>query len=417
MTPLALDAPQTLVVALAAILVGRWITRRVPALEAANVPSVIYGGVLFAAVFAIARAAGAVEVRFANDLRDVLLPVYFATIGLTAKLAALRSGGRPLFVVCAFTVGLLVMQNVIGLIGARVFDLHPFMGLLAGSIPFVGGPGTAVAWGKEGEALGVVGATEVGLACATIGVVVGGLAAAPLTGWLVRRHALAPVATRLAVTIDTPAPPLHAVDTASTPVSHPRGDAGSPALTLDRAIDALIVLALCVVVGRLLHAAVTAAGITVPGFLTAMLVAVVLTNIADVLRIPTATRAIDLFGELALELFLAMSLMSVQLWMLAALAGPIAVISAVQIVTTCAVCAWVLFAWLGRSYDAAVTVGGVIGYGLSSMPVAMATMDRVTARHGPSPRAVLTISLAGAIFVDVVNAMLIRAFMALPGLH
>jgi glutamate:Na+ symporter, ESS family len=225
------------------------------------------------------------------------------------------------------------------------------------------------------------------------------------------------VATRLAVTIDTPAPPLHAVDTASTPVSHPRGDAGSPALTLDRAIDALIVLALCVVVGRLLHAAVTAAGITVPGFLTAMLVAVVLTNIADVLRIPTATRAIDLFGELALELFLAMSLMSVQLWMLAALAGPIAVISAVQIVTTCAVCAGVLFAWLGRSYDAAVTVGGVIGYGLSSMPVAMATMDRVTARHGPSPRAVLTISLAGAIFVDVVNAMLIRAFMALPGLH
>jgi ESS family glutamate:Na+ symporter len=422
--PIALDATQTLLVALAAILVGRTLTRAIPALERSNVPSVIFGGVLFALVLTGARAASAFEVRFSTDLRDVLLPVYFATIGLTAKLGALRSGGRPLLLVCVFTVLLLVMQNAIGVGLADLFGLHPFIGLLAGSVPFVGGPGTAVAWGKEGEALGVVGATEVGLACATIGVVVGGLLAAPLTGWLVRSRGLAPVTARGPATDSATAAPWHTVETASVPVDHPAAHAAPPgptadgaaprsAYSLDAAVNALAVLAVCVVFGKLLHGVVTSAGVTVPGFLTAMLVAVVLTNVADLVRLPTATPTIDLFGELALELFLAMSLMAVQLWTLAEMAGPILAISIVQIVTTCVACAWLLFRWLGRSYDAAVTVGGVIGYGLSSMPVAMATMERVTDRFGPSPRAVLTISLAGAIFVDVANALLIKLTMTL----
>ncbi len=399
MTSFSLSPLDTLLVALAVLFLGRELARRVPALDRSNVPHAVFGGVLCALLILGLREVGGIEVRFASDLRDVLLLAFFSTIGLTGRFRALMRGGRPFLIVCGFTVALLLIQNAAGIAMALGFGLHPFLGLQAGSISFVGGPGTAAAWGKVGAEMGIVGAMEVGLACATIAVVVGGLVAAPVTGWIIERHGL-----RAAAAAD------HHHPLWQVPADAPDGGM----VRVDEILGTMLVLAVCVVVGSHVNDWLRPRIPGVPGFLMAMLVAIVVTNVADVFRWRISERAVEHLGEISLELFLAMSLMSVQLWTVARLAGPIVVISAVQVVLTCALCALVLFRMLGRDYDAAVTVGGVIGFGVSSMPVAMATMDNISARYGPSPRALLTISLAGAFFVDFANALVVQGLLKLP---
>jgi ESS family glutamate:Na+ symporter len=221
--------------------------------------------------------------------------------------------------------------------------------------------------------------------------------AAPVTGWIIERHRL-----RAAAEVGSHHPLWE------VPAQDRR------MVRVDEILGTMLVLALCVVIGSHVNAWLKPLVPGVPGFLTAMFVAIVITNVADALKLSISDAAVEHLGELALELFLAMAIMSVQLWTVAQLAGPIIAISIVQIVLTCALCVFVLFRMLGRDYDAAVTVGGVIGFGVSSMPVAMATMDNLSARYGPSPKALLTISLAGAFFVDFANALVVQGMLRLP---
>lgn len=151
-----------------------------------------------------------------------------------------------------------------------------------------------------------------------------------------------------------------------------------------------------------------------PGFLTAMLAGVVLGNTLDAFRRPFDLEAIEHAGEVALQVFLVLSLMSLRLWTVSNTIWPLVINAAVQITLSCLVAIFLLFRWLGRDYDAAVTAGGFLGFGLSSMPVAMATMEQLASRYGPSPKAFLLITLCGSIFVDLANALIIKAFLALP---
>jgi len=154
-----------------------------------------------------------------------------------------------------------------------------------------------------------------------------------------------------------------------------------------------------------------------PGFLTAMLVGVVITNVGDAIGAKFDFAPIERGGEIALQAFLVMYLMSLKLWTLGAAIGPLMANVALQVVVTVMIGVLLLFRWLGRDYDAAVTVGGFLGFGLSSMPVAMATMDGVASRYGPSPKAFLLITLAGSFFVDLANAFIVKGFLALPWFH
>ena len=160
-----------------------------------------------------------------------------------------------------------------------------------------------------------------------------------------------------------------------------------------------------------------AAGLVLPGFLTAMLRGVLITNVADLASVRLDMGPIDRNGQIALQAFLAMYLMSLKLWTLGEVMVPLALNVVVQVVVTTLIAVFVLFRLLGRDYDAGVTVGGFLGFGLSSMAVGMATMDRVASRYGPSPRAFLLITLAGSFFVDLANALVVQAFVALPMFH
>jgi ESS family glutamate:Na+ symporter len=309
----------------------------------------------------------------------------------------LKAGGRPLVILCVVTVLLLVVQNLVGILVAYAAGAHPFYGLLVGSISFVGGPGTAAAWAREAQAMGLVHASEVAVGAATLAVVVGAIVSGPVTGWLVRRNRLhgprgvAPaswVAPETAV--PAPAPPIATV------------------------MLVLLLIVLAVLAGDIANQWARAAGLVLPGFLTAMLAGAAITNGADAIGAKMDFAPIERGGEIALQAFLVMYLMSLKLWTLGSAIGPLVANVAIQVAVTVAIGVLVLFRWLGRDYDAAVTVGGFLGFGLSSMPVAMATMDSVASRYGPSPKAFLLIALAGSFFVDLANAFVVKAFLLLP---
>src|SRR6185295_4525515 len=181
---------QTFAVGLVALALGTTLCRRVRVLERLDIPTPVVGGVLIALGVAALRRFADIEILFASKISDFLLLMFFTSVGLSAKLSALKAGGKPLVILCAATVILIVAQNFAGIAVAMGFGANPYYGVLVGSISFVGGPGTAAAWAKEAEAAGLKGAAEVAVAGATLAVVVGALVAGPVTGWLVRRKKL-----------------------------------------------------------------------------------------------------------------------------------------------------------------------------------------------------------------------------------
>jgi ESS family glutamate:Na+ symporter len=405
MVNIALSELETLALGLFALVVATAIAGRVPMLKRFNVPIPVVGGVLVAVAVALLHRFAGTSIQFAGQLTNFFLLVFFTTVGLSAKFTALKAGGRPLVILCVVTVILLVVQNLVGMLVAWVAGAHPFYGLLIGSVSFVGGPGTAAAWAKEAQAMGLEHAPEVAVGAATLAVVVGALVSGPVTGWLIKRKKL------LGPSGETPA--SWVAPEAATPVPA----APVPVAPIATIMLVLLVIVAAVLAGDAANQWARSAGLVLPGFLTAMLAGVAITNLGDAIGARIDLSPIQRGGEIALQAFLVMYLMSLKLWTLGAAIGPLMANVAIQVVVTVMVGVLLLFRWLGRDYDAAVTVGGFLGFGLSSMPVAMATMDSVASRYGPSPKAFLLIALAGSFFVDLANALVVKAFLMLPWFH
>jgi len=394
---ISLTEAQTLAVGLFALVVAGAITRYVPFLSRLNVPVPVIGGLLVAVAVSLIYRYSGISIQFAGKLTEFFLLMFFTTVGLSAKLSSLKAGGRPLMILCTATVILLVVQNAVGLLVAMMRDAHPYYGLLIGSISFVGGPGTAAAWAEEARKIGLDHAPEVAVGAATLAVIVGAIVAGPITGWLIRRHKLQGSAA------ETPA--MWVSPESRRPV---------PQQPISTIIGLLFLILIAVVAGAALNEWSRAAGVVLPGFLTAMLVGVAISNLSDVFGANFDLAPIERVGELTLQAFLAMYLMSLKIWTLGTVIEPLLVNVVLQVFVTSLIGVLLLFRWLGRDYDAAVTVGGFLGFGLSSMPVAMATMDSVALRYGPSPKAFLLVTLAGSFFVDLANAFVVKGFLSLP---
>ena len=394
---LSLSNLETLAVGLLALVAANAIARAVPLISRISVPTPVIGGLLVALAAALLHWFGDTSIQFAGDLTNFLLLVFFTTVGLSVKLSALKAGGRPLVILCVVTVFLLVVQNVVGILMASAVGAHPMYGLLIGSISFVGGPGTAAAWAQEAQKMGLMNAPEVAVGAATLAVLVGALVSGPVTGWIIRRHKL-----------HGPTGETHASWVA------PQAAAPEPAAPIETVMVVLLLIVGAILAGDSANQWARSAGLVLPGFLTAMLAGAVITNVADRIGARIDLPPIERGGEIALQAFLVMYLMSLKLWTLGAAIGPLMANVAIQVLVTVIIGVLLLFRWLGRDYDAAVTVGGFLGFGLSSMPVAMSTMDSVAIRYGPSPKAFLLIALAGSFFVDLANAFIVKAFLMLP---
>ncbi len=394
---LELGELQTLIIAIIALFIGGWLRRNISFLSRVDIPNAVVGAAVVAILVLIGQISFHIDVSFGSRMRDALLLVFFTTIGLSAKLEALRAGGKPLLILCLVTLFVLVAQNVGGAAFAVVWGAHPAFGVLAGSLSFVGGPGTAMAWSNELEAQGLANAGIVGVGASTLAIVAGALVAGPVTGWIIRRHKLHSTAQPTDLTFAAP-------ETATDP------DAGS----IERLLGSVLVIATAVFMGEKINQFGNLAGMVLPGFLSAMIAGVIITNLSDLFRYKLDFVPIERGGAVALQLFLVTALMATPLISVAQIIVPLAVNVVIQITVTCAVAYFLLFRLLGRDYDAAVTVGGFLGFGLASMPVAMGTMDEVAKRYGPSPKAFLLITLAGSFFVDLANAFIAKGFLSLP---
>ena len=395
MTVHELAGADVLITSILVLFLGAWLTRRIPFLRRYIIPEAVTGGLICSSLVAVLYVFFEREIRFDMRMRDLLLLIFFSTIGLTAKLRLLAEGGKALAILVVVAAVFLVVQDVTGVLLAKLVGAHPAYGLFGGSISFAGGYGTAIAWGKVAEEAGLAQAGAVGVAFATFGLIAGGVIGGPIAERLIASHGLQGGA------------PQDAEDTLEDE------EAGAIVSLTDR-LGTLLVLALCVAIGDLMNRLLFSEGVTLPGFLTAMAVGILITNGSDLLKIPLSRPAIDSVGELSLALFLSMSLMSMQLWTLASGALTLLLVLFAQMLAMTVFTVFVVFRAMGRNYDASVISAGFVGLGLGATPVGIANMRALTQKYGASPKAFLVIPLVGAFFIDIVNALVIKLFIGLP---
>ncbi len=385
-----------LIVAILVLYLGKIVTGKVNFLDRYNIPPAVTGGIICSLLVALLQGVWDIRITFDLHLRDLFLLFFFSTIGLGAKLSTLAEGGKTLAILTLVAAVLLVLQNTAGVGLALLAGGNPGYGMLAGSISFAGGHGTAIAWGQVAAEAGLQGAEEFGIACATFGLIAGGLIGGPVGGWLIKKYQLSPT------TVPADAAEEALEEKTSGPVH------------IDKVLGTLLILAVCVTAGDLVNRYLSMKGLSLPGFLTAMMVGIVITNMTDVFGKSLSKKTIDAAGELSLQLFLAMSLMSMQLWSLVGSAGPILVMVLAQTLVITLVAVYLVFVLTGRDYDSAVMSSGFCGLGLGATPVAIANMTAITGKFGASPKAFLVIPLIGAFFIDLLNALIIKFFLALP---
>jgi glutamate:Na+ symporter, ESS family len=394
-----LDTLETLMAASLVLLLGRQILARTPILRTYSIPEPVIGGLLVALLVFALRRALLIDVRFDTALQAPLMLTFFATIGLNADLAGLKAGGRSLIRFLGAVVGLLVMQDALGTGLAWAVGQDPLLGLLGASVTLSGGHGTGAAWAKVfAERHGLASATEIAIACATFGLILGGLIGGPVARFLITRYGLMPSAGS---------------DVAdATGFEQPK--AVRP-ITADAVIETVALIAVCLAVGSALASWLAGTAFELPAFVCVLFVGVVLRNGLALLGwYQVVEREVSLLGNVSLGLFLAIALMSLRLGDLASLALPLFAILIVQAIAMAVYAIFVTFRVMGRNYDAAVLAAGHCGFGLGATPTAIANMQAITERFGPSHLAFLVVPMVGAFFIDIANAIVIKLFLLLP---
>lgn len=401
---------ETAAVALAVLLLGYWLRTRVGFLDRMNFPAPVIGGLLAAVTVLAVKLSGLPPIKFDAALQQPMMFAFFTTLGFAASIRLLRKGGLGVILLLVLASVVSLMQSLLGMGVATAFGLHPLTGVLTGTVTLSGGPATGLALAPQFEAAGVAGASVIATATAMAGITLAGLFGAPIATWLIERRKLDP---RLN--------PEQAADVASdSDAASPGAITGvsvaaptSAALTFGvLKVAAIIVISMWL--GGLISAALTNAGIKLPGYIGAMIVAGIIRNVDDatgILKLPLA--AIEVAGSVTLALFLVIAMMNLDLTLLAGLALPLIVNLVLQLIMIALLVVGPIWWLMGRNYDSAVTAGGFAGFMLGITANAMAIMGSLVEKYGPAPRAFLTVPLVGAFFIDFTNALILTAALNL----
>ncbi len=390
-----LDPLTSLLAAVVVLLIGTLLNRRIGVLSKYNIPDPITGGLLFALLAALAWAAFQFKVITDQSIKPLLLLMFFGGVGMCADLRRLGRGGKALVIFLLVLFPYILVQNAVGVAVARMLDLHPIFGLVAGSITLVGGHGTGAAYAERfADVNNLQAVMELSMTVATIGLIAGGVIAGPVAQYLLSRYRLRSQAESEARESEQP------------PQTAP--------ITTVGMVGALAGILTAVLAGRWLAAAFSGGSITIPSFLWCMLLGVAIRNLAPFARIPFDDRASDLISGVCLSLFLVMTMMALDLIEVARSAGPLILIVMAQMVCVVLFAIFVCFRITGRDYEAAVTSAAFIGFSMGSTATAMANMQAITAKFGPAPQSYLIVPLAGAFFIDLMNAFILTLILSLP---
>lgn len=398
----------TLISAVIVLLLGRFLVNRIDFLKRYNIPEPVAGGLVAAVVSLLVHTFWGYSIVFSSELQTSFMLVFFASIGLSANFMKLKEGGTALVIFLICVASFIVVQNAVGMSLATLLGLDPLIGLIAGSITLTGGHGTAGAWGEILESQhGIQGALALGMASATFGLIIGGVIGGPLAKLLINRYSLAQAKTNAEIQQRDTHVEQNSDDLA--PFENPHQ---VRLITADNAITTLGMFAACLAFAEFMTGFSKGTWFELPTFVWALGGGVILRNILEsVLKVDIFDRAIDVFGNASLSLYLAMALLSLKLWQLADLAGPLVVILGAQTLTMALYAAFVTFRVMGENYDAAVLAAGHCGFGMGATPTAVANMQAITNMYGPSHKAFLIVPLCGAFFVDLINATVIQLML------
>lgn len=390
-----LDMYQTLAAAVLVLLLGNYLKKKIYFLQKFCIPAPVIGGLIFAIMTCICYVTGIAEFSFDDTLREVCMVFFFTSVGFQANLKVLKSGGKSLIVFLGLVIVLIILQNLTAVGLAKLLNLNPLIGMCTGSIPMVGGHGTAGAFGPVLEDLNIKGATTICTAAATFGLIFGSLIGGPLGKRLIEKHSL----------LNT---------TANDDDSLLVEDEKKHERHTNMYADAVFQLILAIGVGTIFTMLLTKTGLTFPIYIGAMLAAALMRNICEYTGIATIHMGeINDLGGISLSLFLGMAMITLRLWELASLALPLFILLAAQVLLIIIFTYVIEFNIMGRDYDAAILVSGTCGFGTGATPNAMANMQAVCDQYVPSIKAYLLIPLVGSLFADFLNSLVITFFINL----
>ena len=395
MKTINVDMYQTLAVAVGVLYLGGFLKKKVRFLETFCIPSPVIGGIIFAIISCILHVAGIIEFQFDETLKTVCMVMFFTSVGFQANIKVLKAGGKSLIVFLLCLIVLIFAQNAVAVGLSKLLGVSSLVGMCTGSIPMVGGHGTAGAFGPVLEDLNIKGATTICTAAATFGLIFGSLIGGPLGKRLIEKHSLLNTAANEDDSLLVEDEKKHERHT-------------------NMYADAVFQLILAIGVGTIFTMLLTKTGLTFPIYIGAMLAAALMRNICEYTGIATIHMGeINDLGGISLSLFLGMAMITLRLWELASLALPLVILLAAQVLLIIIFTYVIEFNIMGRDYDAAILVSGTCGFGTGATPNAMANMQAVCDQYVPSIKAYLLIPLVGSLFADFLNSLVITFFINL----
>lgn len=386
---------QTIAVAVVVLILGAFLKRKIFFLEKFCIPAPVIGGLIFAIFTLICYSTGILEIDFDDTLKEVCMVFFFTSVGFQANLKVLKSGGKPLLIFLVLVIILIITQNFTAIGLANLLGLDSLTGMTTGSIPMVGGHGTAGAFGPVLEDFGISGATTVCTAAATFGLIAGSLMGGPIGNRLIKKH-------NLLETIKNDDDTLLVEEEEK----HERH--------FSMYAPAVFQLIIAVGIGTIFSKLLSLTGMTFPIYIGAMIAAAIMRNIGEYTgKITIHMGEINDLGGICLSLFLGIAMITLKLWQLADLALPLVILLAGQVALMFLFSYIVVFNVMGRNYDAAVLVAGTCGFGMGATPNAMANMQAICEKYEPSVKAYLIIPIVGSLFADFLNSLTITFFINL----
>lgn len=401
MINLDLNIVSTLILAIVLCLFGNFIKNKFNIFNKVCIPTPVIGGLFFSLLIFILRKFGVLEITMDTSLMPYFLSIFFISVGFCINIFSAKGGGRLLFLywlLCAF-LGL--FQNLIAVFSSKLLHIKPLLGFMCGSVSMEGGHGYALAFGKTIESIGIENACAIGIAAATLGLITGGLLGGPVGRFLIYKYDLKPLkggsrlfkSNKTQNTIKVNKPKIQ-----FTPIGF-----------LENILILLLIMNISFFVSNIIY---LKTNILIPNIVIGMLLSVIINNFNIKKQVFDFYEDLfDFIQNISLDIFLTMALMSIDLYALSSLLGPILIIVFFQVIFVLIYGVFICFRVLGKDYDAAIMISGLIGHTLGATPNALANMSTLTSKYGKSETAFLIVPMVGAFLLDAFSMPCILFFI------
>lgn len=391
---------ETTMLAGALLMLGYALRHKIHFLEKFCIPAPVIGGLIFALVAWGLRSFNIIAFSLDTTLQTPFMIAFFACVGFSGSFALLKRGGKALIIFLFICFGMAIIQNIVGVSLAKLMNINPLLGVMAGAVSLTGGHGNAAAFGPSAESLGAVGAEAVAVAAATYGLIAGSLSGGPIGRYLIDRYK----------------PPIKTSDNALFTEENTNTKAEKQMIDAFTLMKYMTFVGVFMVIGNLAVnwvASLNIKNFALPAYVGAMFAAIIFRNLNDTFKFMDFREdAIDLIKDVGLGFFLTMAIMTLRIWDLASLAGPLIIVLLVQTVVVLFVIRFIVWPAMGKDYDAAVIAAGFSGVGLGVTATGVASMSSVTEHFNqPSPKALIIVPLCNAVFIDIVAIPAILWFL------